>query len=1474
MNAEMPKSETQEVNRFLIQLILRDEGDEDFISVLLVWISGDSLPPSEHLKQGPAQRYINKLWKTAPSAFADAFLDFVRTQSARIVAQCQAEDKGKEQANSSPPASLVLSEIARKGRELSISRSAQIKTLPESAPNIYDAEFPVLGSSNSNSQGHLKPRRVNPTPMESPSVNSAFVFANVEPSQQNNGSISRNQSVAPLKFDMDVLMKRREKRKSKPTASEVKVCNQSCNAGASEQPVKDGATGPEGMNSAQSLSVLKGKTAAVGDSKAVQSWSVVSTSTLSKLRRFATVHSKLVNERLVPSLIGELHYLFQLLNLGQSTRQQSGLHTLDDKLFGCGNDCSLYACIVMEFLGRLLDSVGEPLLSALVNHPMISGFAPALMMQIKQSLARHQASTLRSFKPYAGTHTKLADLRFSVSLPFQAERDSRNYYKGHESQKLYNNRELCRDVFYAIIREASFFQNSFGHTLEDARLKIQERVRELMNNLMIENYPWFTELFLEHLVQVAICGETDPTVADFAQQDPIKLQKLHDRLVLGRAYKPSRPPQFILPGNRGSNAGDCRVSAPILKSHSNNCGTLAGMEVMAMFPQALRVYIWIVEAADCYRLGVQMIGSLKSKICEMTEIPQHSRDSAEIGSVLTQRVLSLKALAGLLGFLSSFPWVGSQSLGFGGERFGLDPPIDVEHALEVAVKNETLLLTLPWILDYLQLIKVDQYAVRSPYFQKSLEALRNLYKYSILDPKNDRFGAPSICILSLLDSFFEWVDLLEVDGNVQYKPGQSRGLDDSTLDAKQGQGLDRLKGVVDASYIQQCCPSLMELRLLLTNNEEHPFNKKTASKLSIPRVKSLRKITPIHNPKGIQIFNQGSSIGPCEEMRNVECNGIQTKLEHSFFKQHQELQRLVDFVVDTVAVNAAIAASLRCVPPILEEGLKTLETTLAQAPASNEEAFWPEIRVEAEVETIITSCIHKALPLAIEYAKKHTAERTAEAVALLANPDERPFVLGIAGKIAADLAASAASQKTLANISCEIRKKITQELESWRRRFQNALKFNSEEERMKQLFPIGGADVAPETQDLDQDNKENMENFCNIAHKDTLSKQGITCEVFQARADYAQLTCNREISSLIDKALCCCAVVIDCCENSVKVDNQRHLLRVKLAGIATALENMISSKYDQMPPGGFDSLIYPVLTSGPRASGESPIEGLFHPIESAADIRFKIERGLAKRCVALAFHFFLLSPCETFGFESDALEQCRCFTKLGMESKDARHMFSIMKDSCRELVKDERRIIPDQAIGNLIEPSAAESNNRLARKTPTCKIKDHIGGLMSGLLTMCVALEKCGLCDSNFLLLEFFSSWRWSRALLSKPWKASGVWFQAVKHGVASVLTKFISEAHTTSRTMESILRCFETFFGELCGTKPEKSTSFAILDEGKENLQNLRVVVIFIFLEMFELDFVQRSGNDIAASYIVEIINQIKGGFRETVAVTENFLL
>ena len=72
-----------------------------------------------------------------------------------------------------------------------------------------------------------------------------------------------------------------------------------------------------------------------------------------------------------------------------------------------------------------------------------------------------------------------------------------------EEQRAYNNREQCRDQFYAIIREAASAYSAFGWVSSGSEgegfLKMKDAVHQFLHVLLVENYPWFAgEILSSH----------------------------------------------------------------------------------------------------------------------------------------------------------------------------------------------------------------------------------------------------------------------------------------------------------------------------------------------------------------------------------------------------------------------------------------------------------------------------------------------------------------------------------------------------------------------------------------------------------------------------------------------------------------------------------------------------------------------------------------------------------------------------------------------------------------------------------------------------------------------------------------------------------------------------------------------------------------------------------------------------------------
>ncbi|XP_024372189.1 uncharacterized protein [Physcomitrium patens] len=1062
---------------------------------------------------------------------------------------------------------------------------------------IYDDDFPALGNapiSNAKKQvAQLKQkRRVTPTPMVNPVVDSAFILAKVEApvtAPQHYANKSKLPGAGPVKVDMDVLMQRcektrKQKQKEKPevpkkenlkTWSWDKFDSRSATGSSREASVNNVVTDPrievklagsmeddhaERKDSAFPVSthiVPRTKSISTGSTNITtvdneQTFSESKSSITEPLPshylsntiiNFASVHATLMVAKLVPSLLEELHFLLQLLSLepifcgtssgGSKSAQNSSTESKSEKcpLFATGDDCAGYATCVLEQAGRILDCVGEQMLVALIEEPAIARHSPTLMVRLKASLADHQAAALRSFKAYETasrsnnapeqSHTTGAGRLtpgLPVSLPFQAARDSRNIFKTQEEQRAYNNREHCRDQFYAIIREAASAYSAFGWNStgaeSDGYLKMKDSVRNFLQVLLVENYPWFAELFLEQVLQVSNCGETDPEVTNLARQDPAKLQRLHDRLTSTNTVRLSAASQkqggsglgnadsrlTLSPGSPWSKVKSTEQRSLFTKNGSNNelpsnsvqvlnkgrstvgngrdRSTDLGSTFSSYFPQSLCVYVWFLEAADSHRLNTQMMWSIKGKITILTQLPPYSRDAADIGSGFTERVLALKALAGLLGYLFVSPGAGARPPipgpgahdNVGNTQWDVtrsEPPVNIPAVLSKAQIEGSVLLNLPWVLEFLRLLKADWLALSHPQFQTILFSLREVYLLPMLNPLSEQFGVGSICILASLDAFFEYMDLAPHNSEWSKKdktntsPVQHRevssveGEDTRRLSEIQAderpltfKGLDTMLGIIDSRYIQHCCPLLMELRGVLVEGKKRRLRQREPNWPESPgfaRTRTVRKITPVQRPGPSQTLDISSNSANGERITTEhgfesQDDQLKLKLQRTFLEQRPQLRRVVDFVVDTAAGNAARAAVLKLVPPALQSAQEKLQMVLRGKGADSSPASSPSwsnskgSQVEAAVEHIITTTIHQLLGPALDYVKGHAKDRTAEALAALADPDESSFVLSVAAGITAETAGQAACQKALASISGEIRKRITDDVEAWRRK--------------------------------------------------------------------------------------------------------------------------------------------------------------------------------------------------------------------------------------------------------------------------------------------------------------------------------------------------------------------------------------------------------------------------------------------------------
>eukprot|EP01018_Ginkgo_biloba_P011502 Gb_07520 [translate_table: standard] len=1580
----------------LIDSLLKDE---DTLPIVLSWIQSHR---SNATSAPLSKPWEEKLSATSVPSFAVSFLSYIRCHTYPFLqsATNESDQSSIPAAPSSPPinpdrqisekkpemSSFVsglsyksagvkvnMSEARPNGRQRSVvsNKVARPNDTCQTLERKYEEEFPALAALPSKTakktgqSNARQARRVNPTPMAIPEVDSSFVLAKVQSSNASHSLANTNLSVhGPLKVDMDVLMNRfnrpknqrnRDRQDSVEDVKESEVSHLTVPVASSECQAITGSTFIEvGMNgrsdSNMKDSLLQHVMCNDGAERSSQVTALNSSLPLKtfsgKLKRLATVHAKLIMTKMVPSLIGELYFLLQLLCLedvfleghNKLTITQENLESLE-RLFTNYGGCSFYACKVLEQAGHILDCVGEHLLAALIEQPVISRHSPSLLPRLRGALVKHQAAALRSFKTYesaCGTKCALLEspsksvserfpnnlpVGMPASLPFQAARDSRNNFKTLASQKIYNNRELCRDQFYAIIREAASSQGAFGFAAfshdNHAYKKIHESVQSFLKVLMVENYPWFSELFVEQYLQASSYGETDPEVTGLARHDAAKLQRLHDRLT---SESSSQPPVFLQkkgscvpeicdnyrvfsPGSPWSKAKSSQYSRPFLSQISNQSRENVDSQesfsngFSKAFPQSTRMYIWFLEAADSYRLNTQLICSIKSKICKLTKLPLYSRDAVDIGSGFTQRVLSLKSLVMVCQLLAAFrflffyPEAGSlpsvpQDAGHEFPEVQWDtpqchPPIDLLEELDNARAHESLLLGLPWILDFIRLLKVIPNQLSQPYFRSVLSSLRTVYSLPMLDPSNSNFGVmfslfqrgslnrcctlmfiviqiSSVCILAALDGFFEDMGMLEVDGSYLSKPVLERDMDNevrlnkgdtkSFLRGDQKSvscgGIDKVLGIVDTSYIQHCCPLLMGMRSIFVLAKKG--RKMQPPCLQTQRTSSLRKITPIQNLRHSQSVHTSNMLGESTILKNrvdSDEDQLKLKLQHVFLEQRPHLQRLVDFIVDTTAVNAAYAASLKCVPQVLEDAMNKLEVAIIDRLSSQSELLsveefesrLSESNFEEATEHIVTAAIQWVIPAAVEYAKKHSSERTMKALSALAAPDESPYVLSVAGGIATEAAAIAGSKRTLANVSSEIRKQITRAVDDWRRKIQKHI---SKEPKVLERVPDGAASQTPSLPMVgvftsrckncgahlkcDEANASASAgilpvlNGCmDVMGKSCSPKQTETQELISGvkrqlcfTADMADMCCslytgvNQDENALIAQRIAgCCQEVCDCCSYDTLSNETRNLLRLHLASVCLLIESILSKLDEGLPVGGFDAIVF---TPNQTFSGETFLD------EPKSDF-LRIEYGLIRRSVALAAYWSLLFPFTAFGFSSENLAES-CYNSVQnidqwedlsplLDFKMLQFGDTFSECQTRTCAPKKINLACNEPLnhghyepgGRVDAQGDAGCNSSFSGSEFSLLKEKNKACPMESLLIMWEALIKCGMWKLETLILEFLAPWRWQLVLHRSPWGKSPLWLGAAAHGISNTLVNMM-EITTEKRSAWMLL--FDSFGG------------------------------------------------------------------------------
>ena len=637
---------------------------------------------------------------------------------------------------------------------------------------------------------------------------------------------------------------------------------------------------------------------------------------------------------------------------------------LPEPLLLRGDVAASYACAVLDAAGRMLLCLGERSLKAMSEHPNLALGHPRLRARVQRALEETRSAQLRTEKVYSPSASPSRARVGSVGRAMLPHGETRPRGGGAEEQRRCSNRELVRDAFCAVLRDHSPDVNTFlafsastlnGPYPAEARREgfqgdlrayesLQRAAARLLQGLRPDNYAWFAELLVARFSLAAVAGEADDELMVLAKHDTEKMHKLQQRLSGPAEIKPGRPggvtPPASRPGQQGgfgrgaqrapgssttpsgwrdSSAGGGKGASNAMHSASNLAAAAT-----AAFPMPLRFYVLFVAVADSGRLNSCLSAHIMSRLEELHQTLGSTKEGRQqlLAHSCSERILEVRALGSLLGYITfghscddfSRPWAPAQLSGYDASpaQLQLLEPWkrgswqllgDVPKILESAKETGSLIVTAPWVVEYLRFMNWSPGAASSWQAENCFRALKSLYSVPYVNPHFSEFTRGGLCVRAVLDTFLSSCGL----DNPAANPSDDNVLEGSPRQTVGDLGfLDQMEGLVDTRCMQACCPQLEELALVMQVRQ-------------VALIRSVRKIRPT-NPNSAE----GGVTAPALDMPDFiktalnEATETQKSLEGTFLEQYPALKLLIDFVVDTIAANSLTKALERLDPSVSE----------------------------------------------------------------------------------------------------------------------------------------------------------------------------------------------------------------------------------------------------------------------------------------------------------------------------------------------------------------------------------------------------------------------------------------------------------------------------------------------------------------------------------------------------------------------------
>jgi hypothetical protein len=355
-------------------------------------------------------------------------------------------------------------------------------------------------------------------------------------------------------------------------------------------------------------------------------------------------------------------------------------------------------------------------------------------------------------------------------------------------------------------------------------------------------------------------------------------------------------------------------------------------EAQQYFPGHQEFFFIFILCTDCYSFCAHLKNRLKFELKKL-------RTSSESMKGMEKRLLQLKVLSKFLGLVVFSPsWHDSGYVG--GSYFDLlsefNPEFDIIGIIKQASRERYLVITIPWVVEFLRMAKWSPTLQKSDGFERLLSILLGLRDSIRFDENEipDNLSVNMQAVSFYLETLFG--DIVGLERSASVAP---ESLAEPFANAK----------TKDDSKRPDECSFLFSNSLLFVSNPhvEELFTLLSSQTHNTPKSQSSRKLTP-HSIGG----SFGSSSDPLGSPSSTSFSPLKTKtrisrgsdsdrdsqgegehqispvvgkLVEAFFHQHQDLKSICEFVVDQTLQNVATRMRTECIIPILKQKRQDVE---------------------------------------------------------------------------------------------------------------------------------------------------------------------------------------------------------------------------------------------------------------------------------------------------------------------------------------------------------------------------------------------------------------------------------------------------------------------------------------------------------------------------------------------------------------------